>query len=77
MNVVGEPFRHPCTNVAGPVVVPTHEFERTFSVPPGTLPSTTMNAALGWWWADPLAGFVIVFYGLKEGWEALHHQPGA
>lgn len=24
------------------------------------------NAAFGWWWADPLAGFVIVFYGLRE-----------
>jgi divalent metal cation (Fe/Co/Zn/Cd) transporter len=33
-----------------------------------------LNAALGWWWADPLAGFVIVFYGVKEGWEALHHE---
>jgi divalent metal cation (Fe/Co/Zn/Cd) transporter len=33
-----------------------------------------LNAALGWWWADPLAGFVIVFYGIKEGWEALHHE---
>lgn len=33
-----------------------------------------LNAAIGWWWADPLAGFVIVFYGLKEGWEALHHE---
>jgi len=33
-----------------------------------------LNGALGWWWADPLAGFVIVFYGLKEGWEALHHS---
>jgi divalent metal cation (Fe/Co/Zn/Cd) transporter len=33
-----------------------------------------LNAALGWWWADPLAGFVIVFYGFKEGWEALHHE---
>jgi divalent metal cation (Fe/Co/Zn/Cd) transporter len=30
-----------------------------------------LNAAFGWWWADPLAGFVIVFYGLKEGREAL------
>jgi divalent metal cation (Fe/Co/Zn/Cd) transporter len=30
-----------------------------------------LNAALGWWWADPLAGVVIVFYGLKEGWAAL------
>ena len=22
-----------------------------------------LNALLGWWWADPLAGLVIVFYG--------------
>jgi divalent metal cation (Fe/Co/Zn/Cd) transporter len=34
-----------------------------------------LNAVLGWWWADPVAGFVIVFYGFKEGWEALHHDP--
>jgi divalent metal cation (Fe/Co/Zn/Cd) transporter len=26
-----------------------------------------LNAAFGWWWADPLAGLVIVYYGLKEG----------
>ena len=26
----------------------------------------TLNVAVGAWWADPLAGFVIVFYGLKE-----------
>jgi divalent metal cation (Fe/Co/Zn/Cd) transporter len=26
----------------------------------------TLNATVGAWWADPLAGFVIVFYGLKE-----------
>jgi divalent metal cation (Fe/Co/Zn/Cd) transporter len=26
----------------------------------------TLNATLGAWWADPVAGFVIVFYGLKE-----------
>ncbi len=32
-----------------------------------------LNALLGWWWADPLAGSVIVFYGIKEGWAALHH----
>ena len=25
-----------------------------------------LNAGFGAWWADPLAGFVIVFYGLKE-----------
>lgn len=33
-----------------------------------------LNALAGWWWADPLAGLVIVFYGLKEGWEAWHHK---
>jgi hypothetical protein len=25
-----------------------------------------LNAAFGAWWADPLAGRVIVFYGLRE-----------
>lgn len=25
-----------------------------------------LNAALGWWWADPLSGLVIVFYAIKE-----------
>jgi divalent metal cation (Fe/Co/Zn/Cd) transporter len=33
-----------------------------------------LNAALGWWWADPLAGLVIVFYGIQEGREALRHH---
>lgn len=26
----------------------------------------SLNAAIGWWWADPLAGLVIVYYGIKE-----------
>jgi len=26
-----------------------------------------LNAADGWWWADPLVGLVIVYYGFKEG----------
>jgi divalent metal cation (Fe/Co/Zn/Cd) transporter len=26
-----------------------------------------LNAAGGCWWADPLAGAVIVFYGVQEG----------
>jgi divalent metal cation (Fe/Co/Zn/Cd) transporter len=33
-----------------------------------------LNAGLGWWWADPLAGYVILFYGLKEGRVALGHH---
>jgi divalent metal cation (Fe/Co/Zn/Cd) transporter len=31
-----------------------------------------LNAALGWWWADPLAAFIIVYYGLREGRTALN-----
>ena len=30
-----------------------------------------LNTALGWWWADPSAAFVLVVYGLKEGMAAL------
>jgi divalent metal cation (Fe/Co/Zn/Cd) transporter len=30
-----------------------------------------LNAVFSWWWADPLAAFVIVYYGLREGRAAL------
>jgi divalent metal cation (Fe/Co/Zn/Cd) transporter len=32
-----------------------------------TLLGLTLNAALGWWWADVAAGVVIVVYGVREG----------
>jgi divalent metal cation (Fe/Co/Zn/Cd) transporter len=32
-----------------------------------TLLGLVLNALAGWWWADPLAGMVIVFYGFREG----------
>jgi divalent metal cation (Fe/Co/Zn/Cd) transporter len=36
-----------------------------------------LNAALGWWWADPAAGYVLLVYGIKEGWQALDgNGPG-
>jgi divalent metal cation (Fe/Co/Zn/Cd) transporter len=25
-----------------------------------------LNAALGWWWADPAAGYILVFYAARE-----------
>jgi divalent metal cation (Fe/Co/Zn/Cd) transporter len=25
-----------------------------------------LNATAGWWWADPLAGDVLVYYAAKE-----------
>ena len=31
-----------------------------------------LNALFGWWWADPIAGLVIVYYGLREGQHAWH-----
>jgi divalent metal cation (Fe/Co/Zn/Cd) transporter len=31
-----------------------------------------LNATLGWWWADPAAAFVIVYYGMREGLHALN-----
>jgi divalent metal cation (Fe/Co/Zn/Cd) transporter len=27
-----------------------------------------LNATLGWWWADPAAGYVLVFYAAREVW---------
>jgi divalent metal cation (Fe/Co/Zn/Cd) transporter len=26
----------------------------------------TLNAGLGWWWADPAAGYVLVYYAARE-----------
>jgi divalent metal cation (Fe/Co/Zn/Cd) transporter len=33
-----------------------------------------LNAALGWWWADPVAGYVLVYYGVREARQALGHS---
>ena len=30
-----------------------------------------LNASLGWWWADPLAGYVLLYYAVREAREAL------
>ena len=32
-----------------------------------------LNTLAGWWWADPLTGFVIVYYALREARESLTH----
>jgi divalent metal cation (Fe/Co/Zn/Cd) transporter len=29
----------------------------------------TLNAGLGWWWADPAAGYVLVYYAAREAGE--------
>ena len=35
-----------------------------------TLVGVGANAAFGWWWADPLAGLVVVYFAIREGREA-------
>ncbi|MHB1929071.1 MAG: cation transporter [Acidimicrobiales bacterium] len=35
-----------------------------------TLLGVGLDAALGWWWADPVAGLAIVYFAIKEGREA-------
>jgi len=25
-----------------------------------------LNTVLGWWWADPAAGYMLVFYAARE-----------
>jgi divalent metal cation (Fe/Co/Zn/Cd) transporter len=32
-----------------------------------------LNALFGWWWADPAAGYVLVYCGAREGHAALTH----
>ncbi|MGB8344759.1 MAG: cation transporter, partial [Ktedonobacteraceae bacterium] len=32
----------------------------------------SLNALFGWWWADPLAALVLVYFIVSEGREALH-----
>jgi len=33
-----------------------------------------LNATLGWWWADPLAGYVLVGYAALEVGPAFRHR---
>lgn len=37
------------------------------------LVGVSLNALFGWWWADPLAGVVIMYYGVTEGLTAWRH----
>ena len=37
------------------------------------LAGLALNAALGWWWADPAAGYVLVYYAAREVREIFSH----
>ena len=32
-----------------------------------------LNTLAGWWWADPLAGYVLLYYAVREARESLSH----
>lgn len=36
----------------------------------------SLDLLLGWWWADPLAGFVIVFYAVREAVQIFRPASG-
>ncbi|MDQ0212037.1 cation transporter [Arthrobacter sp. SRS-W-1-2016] len=37
------------------------------------LAGLALNALFGWWWADPLAGAVIIYYAAREAGHAFKH----
>jgi divalent metal cation (Fe/Co/Zn/Cd) transporter len=41
------------------------------------LAGLALNAGLGWWWADPVAGYVLVFYAAREVREIFFSVPGS
>ncbi len=32
-----------------------------------------LNAVAGWWWADPVAGYVLLYYAVREARQSLRH----
>ena len=32
-----------------------------------------LNAVAGWWWADPFAGYVLLYYAVREARESFSH----
>ena len=32
------------------------------------LTGLSLNAAFGWWWADPAAAYILVYYAAREAW---------
>jgi divalent metal cation (Fe/Co/Zn/Cd) transporter len=39
------------------------------------LAGLALNTALGWWWADPAAGYVLVYYAVREARDIFSAKP--
>ncbi len=50
-------------------------FRRALAV--AVLTGLVFNAALGWWWADPAAGRLLVGYAIKVASHLLTEHPAA
>ncbi len=37
------------------------------------LAGLVLNALAGWWWADPVAGYVLVYYAVREAYASRSH----
>ena len=37
------------------------------------LAGLVLNAFLGWWWADPVTGYVLLYYAIRQARESLNH----
>jgi divalent metal cation (Fe/Co/Zn/Cd) transporter len=35
-----------------------------------------LTAFLGWWWIDSIAALALVYFVVKEGWEAIQEARG-
>lgn len=40
------------------------------------LAGVVLTALLGWWWIDAIAALALVYYVVKEGWEAVQEARG-
>ncbi|CAM3782322.1 cation transporter [Alicyclobacillus pomorum] len=40
------------------------------------LAGAVFNAILGWWWIDSIASLALVYFVVKEGWEAVQEARG-
>jgi divalent metal cation (Fe/Co/Zn/Cd) transporter len=49
------------------MVFPPTNTTRLASTPrAAVLLGLVLNAGLGWWWADPVTGYILVYYALRE-----------
>ncbi len=59
-SVTGEALRNPVLRTEGRVTL----IDGLLAT--AVLVGLVVNAAFGWWWADPAAGYVLVYYAIRE-----------